>query len=181
MARRGWAGLGKAWQGLARQGELKMLFKPTRPDGRSYRDVAIDIFKDLEPETIVKYDAIREALDLDVGSPHIGAIVRSAIKPLLRLHQRGLVCVKRVGYRVLPARENMLVAHGHRSKADRAMGRAMAFINGANRGEMTEAERKLHDGQAIIMAALISSHRHLDSRINKIEELLRGGTTIQGD
>jgi hypothetical protein len=159
-----------------------MLFKPTRPDGRSYRDVAVDIFKDLPPETIVSYEKIAAALDIDdPKSPRIRAIVRSAIKPLLKLHSRGLANAPGKGYRVLPARENMVVASNQRTKADRAMARGLAFLSGANRQEMTETERKLHDGQCIIMQAIYASHRHLDTRINKIERLLSGGSTIQHD
>lgn len=162
---------------------MNMLFRPTRPDGRSYRDVAIDALKDRPPESLVTYEELAAALDLDPSADvsKIRSIVRAAIKPLLDLHRRGLSNVPGKGYRILPARENMVVASGHRSKADRAMGRAVAFLQGANRDEMTETERRLHDGQLMIMQAIHASHQHLDKRMNKIEALLQGGKTIEPD
>lgn len=160
-----------------------MLFKPTRADGRSYRDVAVEALKDRVPEEIVSYEELGKMLDIDPENEltRIRSIVRSAIKPLLQLHRRGLSNVPGKGYRVLPAREHMLVSSNHRSKADRAIGRALAYLEGANREEMTEMERKLHDGQCMIVQAIHASHQHLDKRMSKIEELLRGGGTIQHD
>ena len=133
-----------------------MRFKPTREDGRSFRDVAVDALKDRPPETIVSYEDLGNALGLDPKTElgKIRAAVRAAIKPLLDLHRRGITNVPGKGYRVLPARENMIVASNHRSKADRAMGRAVVFLQGANRDEMTETERRLHDGQLMIMQAI---------------------------
>src|SRR5882757_3662563 len=119
-----------------------MLFTPLRPDGRSYRDVAVDFLKDKAPNTVVTYEQIGEALDVDASAPQrVQAIVRDAIKPLLGLHQRGVKNVPKVGYRILLAKEHMVVSDAHRSKADRAIDRAIGFLDGANRSEMTDVER----------------------------------------
>jgi hypothetical protein len=156
------------------------MFKPTRPDGRSYRDVAVDYIKDKPPDTIIGYDEFASVFGVDLDHRRIGAIVRGALKPLLRLHSRGLQAVPTVGYRVLQAREHMHVSNTHRSKADRAIGRAIGFLDGANRSEMNDVERKMHDGQLIIMTALRASHQHLDSRLDKLEALMKGTHTVNG-
>ncbi len=156
-----------------------MLFKTTRPDGRSFRDAAVAFLKDKPPETVLTFEAIAKALDIDPKPrTRVQAIVRSAIKPLLKLHQRGVKSAPGIGYRVLLASEHMLVSDAHRSKADRAISRGINFLEGVNRGEMTPMELKLHDGQLIIMTALRASHQHLDQRIDKLEKLLRGDKTV---
>jgi len=158
-----------------------MLFKTTRPDGRSYRDVAVDIFKDLKPETIVSYETIGKALDLDPESGKLQGIVRSANNYLLKVHNRGLVNIPGKGYRVVQAREHMMISTHHQNKATRSMRRCVEWLAGTKEEELSENERKLHRGQCIIVQAILASHQHLDSRINKIEKLLQGNTTIQGN
>lgn len=155
-----------------------MVFKPTRADGKSYRDVAVELFKDQPVGAVIKYKQLTQVLD--VPERHrLNAIVRSALRPMLKLHQRGLKCIPGIGYRVLEAKEHVNIAHKHQSKADKQMGRALMFYRGTNLSELTEAERKLHHGQYMLAEAVMASHRHLDKRISKIEELLRGGTTIE--
>lgn len=161
-----------------------MLFKPTRADGRSYKEVAVDFLKDQPPETIISYKKLETVLDLEAkpdAKQRVQAIVRDALKQLLGLHQRGVKCVPTVGYRVLLAKEHVAVSDTHRSKADRAIDRAIGFLDGANRLEMSDLEKKLHDGQLMIMVALQASHHHLDDRLNKLERLLKGGKTIEPD
>ena len=159
-----------------------MRFKPKRPDGRSYRIVAIEFLSDKEPQTIIPYAKLAEVLEIELTPlTRIQAIVRSAMKGLLRLHRRGLETVAGVGYRVLRAPEHMLISENHRSKADRSLDRAIQFLEGSRREEMSEIERRLLDGQTIIMVALAESHRHLNSRLTKLEKLLHGGETIAPD
>jgi hypothetical protein len=150
------------------------MFEPKRPDGRSYRDVAIDLLKDMERGEIVTYQALGRALDLHPvrDRAKIQNAVRQANKPLLKLHQRGVQAVENEGYRMLPAREHVMVANGHQSKADKAMVRAIDFFNGTDLTQLTDAERKLHQGQAMLAQALYASHKSLDRRIRRIEDIL---------
>lgn len=157
-----------------------MRFKPQRPDGRSLRDLVITELHLLPPETLVTYQQLGSALDLDPDRDlrKIAAAVNAAMKPLLKLHKRGLQNVSRVGYRILAAREHLVVASRHQNKAERAMSRALIFYEGTNLSELTETERKLHHGQHILAQAIIASHRHLDKRITRIEELLGSATML---
>jgi hypothetical protein len=153
-----------------------MRFKPRRKDGRSFRDVAVDLLKNKDPGTVVSYGILAAELEVDPRADRskIQATVRIANKTLLKLYQRAVTNVPTVGYRVLQAREHMLVASGHESKADRAMGVALRFYEGTNLAEMTETERKLHQGQHMLAVAIIASHRHLDKQHRRLEELVTG-------
>ena len=160
---------------------MNIHFKPTREDGRSYRDVAVEALKDQAPETVVSYKTLGAALDLSPKTDlqKIQMAVRSANTVLLKRHSRGVRNVPNVGYRVLPARENMVVAGGHQTRADKQMERALTFYEGTNLAEMTEIERRLHQGQHMLAQAVMASHRQVNRRMDKIESLLAGGTTIQ--
>lgn len=155
-------------------------FRPTREDGRSFRDVAVDVIKDAAPETVIAYRTLADALGLHPArdKEKLQKAVRAANKILLKLYRRGVRNVPLTGYRVLPAREHMIVADAHQTKADRAMARALNFYEGANLAEMTEIERKLHQQGQMLAQAIISSHRHLDRRLKRVEELLRGSETL---
>jgi hypothetical protein len=152
-----------------------MRFEPKRADGRSYRNCAVDALKDLPPGTVVPYETFATALEVDPDKNlrKIQAAVRAANKILLKLHQRGVTAVPGVGYRVLQAREHVVAASGFQSKANRALGRAVAFYEGTDLSQLTAIERRLHEGQRMLVTALVASHRHLDRRIQKIEDLLR--------
>ena len=148
-------------------------FQPKRPDGRSYRDVAVDIFKGLPYGAVVSYDAIGRELDLK-QRPLIQGAVRAANQVLLKIHQRGLKTIAGTGYRVLESREHMIEANGQQTKADKAMVRALRLYEGTNLSNMTDTERHLHHGQHVLAQAIYASHQHLDKRIRRIEDLLRG-------
>lgn len=150
------------------------MFETKRADGRSYREVALDLLKDMKRGDVVTYQDLGRALELHPlrDRTKIQSAVRQANKPLLKLHQRGVQAVENHGYRVLAAREHVVVANGHQSKADKAMVRALDFFNGTNLADLTESERKLHQGQAMLAQALYASHKSLDRRIRRIEDIL---------
>jgi hypothetical protein len=154
------------------------MFKTARPDGKSYRELALDVLKSEPVGTLIPYERLMKHLEVDDRRKVI-ASVRPAIKSLLKLYNRGAKCVAGVGYRILQANEHMLVATGHKSKAGRSMGRALAFFEGTDLNAMTEIERKLHESQHMLARAIMDSHRHLDKRLTRIEELLKGETIKQ--
>lgn len=153
-----------------------MRFQPTRPDGRSFRDVAVDALNDEQRGSLISYEIIAGALGLNPKTDlqKIQASVRAANGILLKLHSRGVKNVPGVGYRILPAREHATVAHAHQSKADKAMGRAVAYFDGANLEEMTAAERKTHEGLSIIAHGLAAMHTYNKGRFDRLEALFKG-------
>ena len=155
-------------------------FQPKRVDGRSYRDVVVDLFKIKSPGDIITYPALAAALELN----NRGVIQQSALaanKVLLKLYRRGIKNVRNVGYRVIAAREHMIVAAGHESKAERQLVRMVNFLDGARIEEMSDVERQLHLSQSLLSRAMLDSHRFTNRRIDRLEELLRGGRTIEPD
>jgi hypothetical protein len=156
-------------------------FKPVRADGRSYRDVIVDLFKDADYGRRMTYGELAEALGVSSRDrTTVQQSARNANKVLLKIYKRGLKCIVNVGYRVIQPNEHMLVATNHQSKATRAMRTALTFYDGADLTRMTDVERRLHHGQQLIAVAVMASHEHLDRRIRKIEDLL-ASKTIDAD
>lgn len=155
-------------------------FKPTRPDGRSFRAVVVDVVKDREYGTVIQYSELGDALGLNPKRERalIQVHVRTALRTLLKLHKRGLQSVSNVGYRIIEPREHVLVANGHQTKAKRQLQRAINFYEGADLSKMTDSERQLHLGQQMLARAIYASHQHLDERLRKVEELLQGTATV---
>jgi hypothetical protein len=150
------------------------MFETKRKDGRSYRVVALEFLRKFNPEDTIGYDDLGKELQLHPKKDlnQIQQAVRAANKSLLKVHKRGVKVVTGRGYRMLPAREHMIVANGHQTKADKAMVRCIEFFNGANLSEMTEVERKLHQGQAMLAQAIFASHQHLDRRMKRLEDII---------
>jgi hypothetical protein len=190
-ARQGWAGLGVARHGAARQGrawnanqkerQMSKDFKPIRADGRSYRIVAVEHLKDKSPGTIVPYQELGAALELDPETEltKIQVSVRAANMTLLKRHSRGVENVTNVGYRILYAREHMVVAHSRETKAETQMRMSVAFFDGANLEEMTDHERREHNEHAMLSHQLFAMHSYNKSRFDRLEALFRGPVVDQ--
>lgn len=149
-------------------------FKPLRKDGLSARDVAFDLLKDKPPGTVIPYAIFGAALGTN-DRVKVQQAVRAATKLLLKRSKRGVVNVPNSGYRILPANENITIARRHETKSDKALVRALDFYEGTNLTEMSDAERRLHQGQHMIAIAIMASHRHINKRLDRIEDLIGGG------
>jgi hypothetical protein len=151
-----------------------MLFEPKRSDGKSYRVVALEVLQAKQPDQIIAYNELAKILQLDPRRhrAQIQGAVLAANKSLLKTHQRGVQAIRNVGYRMLPAREHMLVANNHQTKADRQMKRAIEFFAGTNLSELSEKELRIHQGQAMIAQALYASHQSLSRRIRRLEQII---------
>jgi hypothetical protein len=163
-------------------GDLKMTkhFVPKREDGRTYCDVLVDFIKDKPPETVVSYAELADILGLspDADRGIIQNTKLQANKVLLNLYQRRVVSVRGVGYRVIPAREHRAVAGSHQSKAERQMVTSVSILAGTRLEELTESERVMHRNQLMLAQSTLAGFQYLDRRINHIEQLLKGTTTI---
>jgi hypothetical protein len=171
QARRGAARQGKAWV-LGLTGGRSM-FKKTRPDGRSYREVLVDALKEAEYNTVYTYQQLGTMTALD-RRDRIQMTVRLANKALLKLYHRGLRNVANVGYRIINPNEHMAAGQYHQTKSNRQLAACVRFYEGTALEKLTENERKLHLGQQMLAEALLASHRHLDRRLKRVEDLLSG-------
>jgi hypothetical protein len=149
------------------------MFKTKRSDGRSLRVIAFDLLKTKSPDDVCSYQELGNLLGLNPKRERsvIQAVVRSANKALLKLHQKGVEITDQ-GYRIVQPREHMLVANGHQNKADRALARALRWYENTDLSSLTEIERKLHQGQHMLARAIFASHQHLDRRIKRLENVL---------
>lgn len=155
---------------------MNVHFQPTRPDGRSFRDVAVDALKNEPKGTLISYESIGVALGLNPKRDlqKIQAAVRAANKLLLEFHSRGLKNVPCSGYRILPANEHAIVARGHQDKAIRQVRMSVAIFDGADLDEMTPSHRKIHEGLSMIAQNQLAMHTYNKTRFDRLEALFKG-------
>lgn len=153
------------------------MFETKGPGGKSYREIAVELFKDLLPGAFLSYKQLADAMGLSVKNDKgkIQAAANAAIKTLLKVHQRGIRNVRNSGYTIAQANKHMVVANEHQSKADRQMRKTIMWFEGTNEAALTENERKLHRGQMMLAQATYAGFQHVNRRLSKIEDLLRGG------
>jgi hypothetical protein len=149
-------------------------FKPIRRDGKSYRDVVVNLLKDQPFDSIVTYSQIGDALGISAKT-NLKTIQRTVLRAnhvLLEKWKRGIENEKNVGYRIAHPREHALIATGLTSKAERALNYSLMYYKGADLRHMTETERSLHTGQQMLAEATYGAFQHLDSRLKRIESII---------
>src|SRR5881394_2984289 len=98
-------------------------FRPSREDGRSDRQVIIDLVSGAEPDETFSYETLLEALAPGLPDGHIVdrrrvyRAIAHANKTLLVEERRYLQVVKNVGYRVLRADEHLPAAIDRKQSA----------------------------------------------------------------
>jgi transposase len=85
------------------------------------------------------------------------------------------------GYRVLRADEHRRFAVSKQSRAERQMKKALRALMHARLDEMSEEGRTLHQQQTMITSATLAAFQYHEERLNRIEALLRGTTTLNPD
>lgn len=152
-------------------------FMPARADGRSDRQVVLDLVGDSEPETLFTYDDLVAALSVGLDRPvirrkRVYQSVGSANTLLLRERHRFLSVVRDIGYRVIRADEHVNVAIDKKSRAEKYISRGVQILRDAKVSELSDAERALHQGQLLIMTGLLAATRESERRHNKSEALI---------
>jgi len=154
-------------------------FEPTRPDGRSDRQVVFDLVSEAQPDTMFEYkvliDVLSEGLGEEIDRRRVYRAVVNANKLLLHERSRYLGVVKNVGYRMLRADEHLPAAIGRKESAVSKLKQGMELLRNAKIEELDEAQRVLHQGQLLIMSGLYDavreSHRRHDRQERVIEDM----------
>jgi len=162
-------------------------FVPSRADGRSDRQVVLDLAQNAEPETMFGYDdlvaALESGIDTDVERERVYRAVGRANRALLRERRRYLRVVPGVGYRMMRSDEHLPLALDQKATAATYLKKGMDLLRHVRLDELDEPHRRLHVGQLLILAAHhqaieSSNRRHsehdraindLRERIDKIE------------
>lgn len=157
------------------------LFEPSRDDGRSDRQVVLDLIGEPEPDAFYSYDVLLDELvkgtERNIERRTICAAVNAANRSLLRERKRCMIVVRGLGYRVAHANEHLPVSWDKRRKAETLIDRGIEHLRYVREEELTENERRLHEGHLLIMAgfaqALHNSTRRHEHQEAVIDQLLR--------
>lgn len=155
---------------------MSAAFEPSRPDGRSDRQVVYDLVQDAEPDTTFTYDALQAALSEGLESPaersRVYQAVAHANRTLLQERQRCLNVVRGTGYRVIHADEHLPVALVRKDRAQTQLKRGIELLRKCRVGELDENQRKLHEGQLLILGGLYQAVQESERRHARSESLI---------
>lgn len=155
----------------------KKPFTPSRSDGRSDRQIVFDLVQMAEPDTLFTFEQIIAALSAGVDKPvtrhRACAASRLANQTLQHEEQRALQVVKGMGYRVVAANEHLGLALTRKDFATRQFSRGVVLLKSCRLDELTDIQRRLHEGTTLVMGAYLGALRHLNARQNRQESALQ--------
>lgn len=128
----------------------------------SRRNMVIDTVGDITPGDIITYDALEMALGL--GRPAVQAVVNAAKPGIQKRHQRSLVAVRGIGYRVLLPAEHLGLAQEHQKRGRRQTRRSRMAVTHTDYNELSELERVRFDIAIATLKALEAFERRADLR-----------------
>lgn len=158
-------------------------FTPSRPDGRSDRQVVFDLVGDSEPDTLFTQDEIITALqdglprEVSIDRARMYRAVAQGNSTLLRERKRYLRVSRGRGYRVMHTSEAVAVALDRKATAQTHLRRGLEVLREARLDELDHAQRLLHEGQLLIMAGLFDAVRQSERRHERSEQLIAELTT----
>ena len=151
-------------------------FTPSRPDGRSDRQVVFDLTRGSAPDTTFTYqqltDALGAGLEFPVERDRVYRAVAQANKTLLREEKRYLSVVKGVGYRVINSGEHLPVALIKKDRAQTYLKKGIELLRNARIDELDATQRTLHEGQLLILGGLYRATQESARRHDKAEALI---------
>jgi len=141
----------------------------------------VDEFARVDRGETITYERLGELLGLHPdGERHaISAAVRKASKALSREHDRSLVNVRNVGYRVALPDEHVDLAGDQQRRSGRALVRARAHVEHVDLSALTEEGRRITLAAASAIAWQQQQIRRLDLRQRDLERAVESVTTRQ--
>ena len=125
-------------------------FEASRPDGRSYQQVVVELVKDQEPGTLYTYDNISQTLskgmDRILTKAEVQSAVNAAKRRLLWEQKRTLVSIRGVGYRLSHAQDHSPLALSHQRRSYVQMKRGITLLENVRWDELDENARNAHQG-----------------------------------
>lgn len=153
-------------------------FQTSRDDGRPDWQVIFDLVSEADPDTTFSYDEITDALkwgldpDIEIERRRVYRAVTATNKRLLRERRRYLSVVRDYGYRIIRAEEHLPVALTKKSAAVEQLSRGIELLRHVELHEIPEAQRKLHQGQLMIMASLHTAILESERRHQRQEAII---------
>lgn len=154
-----------------------MKFKITRSSGKSDAEVLSEVLTKFNPGELVPYSTLSEVLSLGASRIYRRKDVQSAISrsesKLAREHRRALINVREFGYRVALAGEHQMIAGRKKDRAGSLLRRGLTVLQHVDWDAMDPNTRRAHEGQLMVVGALHSAMKGLDSRIKRIEDVIQ--------
>lgn len=146
--------------------------------------ILVDRFAAVDRGTTVTYGELAEVLDLDPMKDRkaISAAVRAASRALSREHERSLVAVRNVGYRVALPEEHVELATGQQRRSSRALVRARGHVEHVDLSGLSDEGKRIVLAAASALAWQHSQIQRLDLRQKDLERVLGSVTArVEGD
>lgn len=133
--------------------------------------VLADRFAEVPRGTTVTYEELAQVLDLDPerGRKAVQAAVQQATKVLSVEHDRSLVAVRGVGYRVALPAEHLDLAGFQQRKSGAALVRARRHVDHTDLSGLTEQARRGFHAAAMVLAYQQGQIDQLDLRSRDLE------------
>lgn len=151
-------------------------YRTMRDDGRSDRQVVYDYVRQAQPDDQFTYDELiselQKGVDVDIERSRVHRAVSAANPLLLEEDRRYLAVMRGRGYRVIRPEEHLPVAVGKKSKAMDKLAQGVNLLRHVRIGELTEAQRLLHQGQLQIMAGLYDAVAASEERHDRQEAVI---------
>lgn len=152
------------------------VFRTDRSDGRSDRQVILDLVAESQPGDLFSYDQLKVALmvgtDRVFDHAAVGNAVRAARDVWLTQSQRTLRVIRGEGYKVCAADEHSGLALDRKRRADQQMKRGLSLLNNVRWAELSPEARKAHEGTLLVVGALAQKMSLADRRSEGIEDVL---------
>lgn len=160
-------------------------FAISRTDGKTASQVICDLVANARPGQTLEYDAISAALsdgsDKAYTLRETQAAVRRAERQLAIRHNRALLNVTRLGYKVAMASEHQMIAGRKRDRSAKLLKRGLMLLQHVDWDAMSPNERLAHEGHLMVMGALHSTMQGIEKRLSRVEDAIRSARTNSAD
>lgn len=145
--------------------------------------VLVDEFANVDRGTVITYEELGKVLGLDPANEADKRAIRSAVyhatRALSKDHDRSLVAVRGVGYRVVLPGEHVELAGRQQRKSTRALVRAKTHVDHVDLSELSDEGKRIVHATASALAWQQGQMRRMDIRQRDLEKVVASVVTKQ--
>lgn len=148
---------------------------PFKPKGDTARWRTIhDLFLRTPVGETLEYQAVAEALDLDPDTDRarIQNAARQAREKLLTQHQRAVEVIPDIGYKIVPAVQQIPLAGKQVERASNALDRGRELTSNVRLDELSEGERRVVHSMTMAFSQVAEWARQITNRVDSHEDRL---------
>jgi hypothetical protein len=153
-----------------------MDFKIKRDDGRSNSQVLLDYVQGKPPGTVFLYEELQDVFSSGTNKKYTKneaqRIVTESCPRMLKEQNRTLHNMRNVGYRIAHAAQHVVLASYRKERGEKQFLRSEQVLIHVHLNEMTQNERREHQGQLIMMIAMRQQLTALERRQSAIENAI---------